>query len=76
MVVLIFWKKTIWPDAKNNHPLPLLERKEGSWTVLALMVLPVKWLCSCYSPPNLGGVGVVIVKRYTTISCGKTSMIA
>ena len=42
---------------KNNHPLPLLERKEGSWTVLALIVLQVKWLCSCYSPPNLGGVG-------------------
>jgi len=25
--------------------------------VLALMVLQVKWLCNCYSPPNLGGAG-------------------
>jgi len=36
-------------------PLALASRKIGrSWTVLALMVLQVKWLCSCYSSRNLG----------------------
>jgi len=44
-------------DVKNNHPLPLLEKKEGSRTVLTWMVLQVTWVCSYYSPPNLGGVG-------------------
>jgi len=33
-----------------------------SWTVRTLMILEAQWLCSYYSPPNLGGAGVVILR--------------
>jgi len=39
----------MWHDAKNNHPLPLLEKKEGSRTVLALMVSQVNG-CAVATP--------------------------